>query len=135
MKPTTKQTTSNTNTPPEDVDDYLASVPAEARTALEKLRRSVRTAAPEATEIISYGVPRFMHNGSPLVSFWAAKSFCSFYLMSPALLQAHAEDLKDFDWSKATIRFPSDEPLPAALVKKLVKARMAENATRGKKTK
>jgi uncharacterized protein YdhG (YjbR/CyaY superfamily) len=112
-----------------NVDDYLAAVPTEARAALEKLRKTIRAAAPKATETISYQIPTFKYHG-PLVAFAAFKGHCGFYVMSPSVLDAHSDELESYDTAKATIRFRADQPLPAALVKKLVKARIAENEKR-----
>lgn len=109
-----------------EVNDYLAKVPAEARAALERLRKTIRAAAPKATEGFSYGIPAFKLQGRPLVSYAALKNHCSFFPMSPAVMDAHREELEPYDTSKGTIRFPVDKPLPAALVRKLVKARIAE---------
>lgn len=108
------------------VDDYLAVVPREARAALEKLRQTIRTAAPEATEVISYQIPTYKHHG-PLVAFAAFPQHCGFYVMSKAVMDAHRAELGSYDTAKATIRFQASKPLPAALVRKLVKARIAEN--------
>jgi len=119
-----------------DIDDYLAAVPDEARAALENLRKAIRAAAPAGTEAINgFGSPMFSHNGLPLVTYWAAKSHCSLYVMKPKLVEAHAEDLKGYDASGATIRFPANKPLPAALVEKLIKAGIAESEARATKTK
>jgi uncharacterized protein YdhG (YjbR/CyaY superfamily) len=112
--------------PAKEVDDYLAAVPADARAALERLRETISAAAPEATEGISYQVPMFKHRGRPLVSFGAAKNHCAFYVMSPDVVSTHAAELEGYETGKGSIRFPADKPLPAALVKKLVKARIAE---------
>jgi uncharacterized protein YdhG (YjbR/CyaY superfamily) len=113
-------------TPTKDMDEFLAMVPEEARTALEKLRKTIRAAAPDATESIGYGVPMFKHQGRPLVSFGASKNHCSFYVMSTEVMSRHAADVEKFDTSPGTIRFPAEKPLPAALVRKLVNARIAE---------
>ena len=113
-----------------EVDEYLAKLPEEARTALEKLRKTIKAAAPEATETISYGMPAFKLHGS-LGGFAAFKNHCSFFPMSPAVMDAHRKELEPYDTSKGTIRFPADKPLPAALVRQLVKARMAESEDRG----
>ena len=115
--------------PPEksaEVDAFLAAVPEEMRTALEGLRRTIATAAPDAVESINYGVPAFKYRGRPFVSFGAAKSHCAFYVQSPAVMAAHADELASYDTSKGTIRFVPDTPLPDALVTKLVNARIAE---------
>ena len=109
-----------------DIDDYLAAVPKEARVTLETLRKTIRAAAPKAEECISYQLPAFRQNGM-LVAFGATANHCAFYLMSSSTVEAHQDELKNYDTSKGTIRFPAGKPLPAALVKKLVKARIAEN--------
>lgn len=113
----------------QDVEAYLASAPEEARAALEKLRGQVRAAAPGATEAISYRVPTFVLQAR-LVGFSAAKNHCSLHLMSPALLAALKDELRGYDTTTATVRFRPDKPLPTALVKKLVKARIAETRQR-----
>jgi len=118
------------NVKPRTIDEYLAGVSAEQRIALEKLRKTVRAVAPSAEECISYGIPAFRLNGRPLVFFGAWADHCSFYPGSSATLKKFRGDLKDLETSKGTIRFSPQEPLPAALVKKLVKARMAENGDR-----
>jgi len=108
-----------------DVEEYLAGVPEPARGTLNRVRAAIRSAAPEATEAISYRIPTFRYKG-PLVGFAAFSNHCSLFPMNPAVIEAFRNELKDFDTSKGTIRFPVDKPLPAALVKKLVKARIAE---------
>lgn len=113
------------------IDDFLAIVPEDQRAALEDLRRTIRAAAPGATELINYGVPAFKLNGRPLVSFGATKGHSSFYVQSPAVMKAHATELKGFDTTKGTVHFSPDRPIPPALVTKLVKARIAETAARG----
>jgi uncharacterized protein YdhG (YjbR/CyaY superfamily) len=115
--------------PAKDIDNYLASVPEKARLALQKLREDIKASAPEATEIISYQIPTFKYRGS-LVAFASFKNHCGFYVMSPSVMDACKEELKNYDTSKTTIRFPADEPLPVALVKKIVKARIKENESR-----
>jgi uncharacterized protein YdhG (YjbR/CyaY superfamily) len=113
--------------PPKDIDEYLAGVPEPARTALNRIRASIRSAAPpEAIEAISYGMPAFKYKGS-LVGFAAFSNHCSFFPMNSSLIQAFKDELRNFETSKGTIRFPVDKPLPAALVKKMVKARVTEN--------
>lgn len=109
-----------------NVDEYLAAVPEDARATLEKLRKTIKTAAPKATEAISYQIPTYKYHG-PLVAFAAFKNHCGFYVMSPAVMDAFKDELTPYDTAKATIRFPVDKPLPATLVRKLIKARIKEN--------
>ncbi len=111
---------------PKTIDEYLAALSPDKRAALEKLRRTIRSAAPKAEECISYQIPAFRQNGM-LVGFGAAANHCAFYPMSGSTVAAHKRELKDYDTSKGTIRFQADKPLPAALIRKLVKARIAEN--------
>jgi len=113
---------------PKSIDEYLAAVTADQRAALEKLRKAIRAAAPRAQECISYGLAAFRLDGKPLVAFGATASHCAFYPMSSTTIEAHQDELMDYDTSKGTIRFPAAKPLPVALVRKLVKARIAENA-------
>ena len=108
------------------VDQYLAGVSDAQRAALEQLRETIRSAAPKAEECISYSIPAFKQNGM-LVGFGATKTHCSFYLMSSTMVGRHEKELAKYDTSKGTIRFKPDAPLPASLVKKLVKERIAEN--------
>lgn len=115
---------------PKTMNEYLAALSGDQRTALEKLRKTIQAAAPKAEECISYGLAAFRLNGRPLVAFGATASHCAFYPMSSSTVAAHQKDLKDYDTSKGTIRFPADKPLPVALVRKLVKARIAENESR-----
>jgi uncharacterized protein YdhG (YjbR/CyaY superfamily) len=117
------------------IDEYLATVSPDQRAALEKLRKTIRAAAPKAEEGISYGLAAFRLDGRPLVAFGAAAGHCAFYPMSGTIVAAHKEELVGYDTSKGTIRFPADQPLPAALVRKLVKARIAESAGRRKTSK
>lgn len=114
------------------IDDYLARVPEEARATLEKLRKTIRAAAPRAVEGISYQMPTFKLDGRLLVCFAAFKNHCSFF-PGAAGVKAHEDELKSYKTSKGTIRFPTSKPLPAALVKKLVKARIEDNKARAKK--
>ena len=109
-----------------DVDAYLAALPPEKRAALQKLRRAIGAAAPAAEEGVSYGLPAFRLKGRPLVCYSASSGHCSFFPMSPAVIRAHADDLKKYSTSKGTIRFEPEKPLPATLVWKIVKARIAE---------
>jgi len=114
------------NTPPTTVDAYLAAVPEPARSTLSKVRAVIRSVVPaEATETISYGIPSFKYKGS-LVWFAAFSKHCSLFPGSKAVIKMFEKELKVYPTSKGTIHFPVDRPLPAALVKKIVRARMAE---------
>jgi uncharacterized protein YdhG (YjbR/CyaY superfamily) len=122
---------------PATIDEYLAGVNAQQAVALEKLRRTIRAITPKLEECISYGLPAFRFNGRSLVFFAAWANHCSFYPGSSAMLRKFRSHLKNFQISKGTIRFASDKPLPIALVKKMVKARIAENndqANRNRRT-
>ena len=114
---------------PTSIDEYLAAVSEDKRAALEALCRAIRSAAPDADECISYAVPAFRLNGV-LVGFGATASHCALYLMSGTTVEAHQDELKGYDTSKGAIRFRPDNPLPDALVRKLVAARVAENRAR-----
>ena len=110
---------------PKNVEEYLAGVPEPARSTLNKLRAAIRSALPpEATETISYRIPAFKYKGV-LVWFAAFSSHCSLF-PTAAVVEAFKNELKGFSTSKGTIHFPTDKPLPAHLVKKLVKARIAQ---------
>lgn len=114
-------------TKPTTIDEYLAQFSDEQIASLEKLRKMIHAAAPKAEEYIGYGLAAFKLDGKPLVAMGATASHCAFYLMSGSTVDDFADDLKKYDTSKGTIRFAAKKPLPAALVKKLVKARIAEN--------
>ena len=110
---------------PKDVNAYLARVPEPARSTLNKIRTAIRSAAPpEATEVISYGIPAFKHKGV-LVWYAAFSDHCSLF-PTAAVIEAFKTELKGFSTSKGTILFPTDKPLPVSLVKKMVKARVAQ---------
>ena len=112
------------------VEAYLARVPEPAHTTLQTIRARIRAAAPKAaTECISYGMPAFRYKGA-LVAYAAFKNHCSFFPMQASLLDAMKDELAGYRTSKGTLQFPVDKPLPAALVKKMVKARVAENERR-----
>jgi uncharacterized protein YdhG (YjbR/CyaY superfamily) len=113
---------------PKTFDDCLAAAGEDKRAALEKLRKAVRAAAQGAEEGVSYGLAAFRLNGKPLVALGATVTHCAFYLMSNSTVDAHRGELKGYDTSTGTIRFPAGKLLPVALVRKLVKARVAENA-------
>jgi uncharacterized protein YdhG (YjbR/CyaY superfamily) len=113
--------------PAKDIDEYLAGVPEPARSTLQKVRAAIRAAAPaEATEAIGYRIPMFRYNGA-LVAFAAFSDHCSFFPMSGSVIEKFKSELTGFHTSKGTLQFPSDKPLSAALVKKMVKARVAQN--------
>ena len=112
---------------PETIDEYLGNMRPDHRKTLQKLRQTIRTAAPKAEECISYGIPAFRLDRRFLVFFGAWANHCSFYPGSSRTLKKFRSDLKSFQITKGTIRFSPDNPLPHALVKKLVKARIAEN--------
>ncbi len=112
---------------PQTIDEYLAPLPQDKRAALEKLRNAIRSAAPTAEEYIGYGIPCFRLGGKLLVSFGAAAKHCAFY-PGKHPIEANKTALKSYEVEKSTIRFDSKKPLPAALVKKLVKSRIAERS-------
>jgi uncharacterized protein YdhG (YjbR/CyaY superfamily) len=109
------------------IDAYLARVKPEQRAALEKLRSTIRAAAPGAEECLSYGLCAFKLGGRPLVAFGATPKHCAFYPMNGTSVAAHAKELARFETSKGTIRFQPGQPLPASLVRKLVKERVKES--------
>ena len=111
---------------PRTIDEYLAGLSADKRAALEKVRAAIRSAAPKAEECISYGMPAFRLNGKCLVAFRAAANHCAFHPMSSTTVAAHKVELAGYDTSAGTIRFQPSAVLPARLIRKLVKARMAE---------
>jgi uncharacterized protein YdhG (YjbR/CyaY superfamily) len=113
--------------PPKDIDEYLAGVPEPARSTLRKVRAAIRAAVPtEATEAIGYRIPTFRYKGA-LVAFAAFSDHCSFFPMSGSVIETFMSELKGFHTSKGTLQVPLDKPLRAALVKKMVKARVAQN--------
>lgn len=118
-----------TRNKPKTIDDYLAGLSPDKRAALQKLRKTIRAAAPKAEECISYQIPAFRLNGM-LVGFSATANHCAFYPFSSTTVAAHKADLKGYDTSKGTIRFQPDKPLPVTLVRMLVKTRLMENNQR-----
>jgi uncharacterized protein YdhG (YjbR/CyaY superfamily) len=112
------------------VDEYLAGVNADHRDALQQLRETIHTVAPKAEECISYGIPAFRLNGRSLVFFGAWANHCAFYPGSSNMLKKFRNELRNFQTSKGTLRFSPDKPMPVALVKKLLKARITENNAR-----
>lgn len=120
------------NRKPESVDDYLAGWPDEQRAALRKLRQFIQKTVPEAVECIAYQMPAFRLKGRLLVAFGGAAKHCSFFPMSAATIRDHQAELQDFDTSKGTIRFQPNHPIPAKLLRRLIKARVEEHAARAK---
>lgn len=130
-KSSARGSTTRSKLAPKSVDDYMAGVPEPARGTLNKVRAAIRSALPaEATEGISYGIPTFKYKG-PTVWFAAFSKHCSFFPGS-SVIEAFRKELEGYHTSKGTIRFPVDKPLPPALVKKMVRARMAEKDNRNR---
>ena len=124
-KPTTRKTAGKIVAAPKDIDEYLADVPEPARSTLNKIRAAIRSAAPaEATETISYKMPAFKYKGV-LIWFAAFSDHCSLF-PTATIVEAFKDELQGYSTSKGTIHFPVDKPLPATLVKKIVKARVAQ---------
>lgn len=114
-----------------NIDEYLAGVPEPGRGTLQKIRAAIRSAAPaETTEVISYGIPAFKYK-DVLVWFAAFSKHCSLF-PTAAVIEEFKDDLKGYEISKGTIQFPLNKPLPAGLVKKMVKARVAQIETKKK---
>jgi uncharacterized protein YdhG (YjbR/CyaY superfamily) len=117
---------------PKTVDEYLASVSGPARSTLEKVRAVIRSAAPsETAEVISYRMPMYKYKGT-LIGFAAFAKHCSLFLATSSMDKLFKDELRPYDTSKGTIRFPVDKPLPARLIRKLIKARVAQNDAREK---
>lgn len=115
---------------PKDIDEYLARLPEPGRTTLSKLRATIRSVVPgDTTEAFSYGMPAFKYKG-PLVAYAAFSDHCSFFPMDPKVIESLESELAKYETSKGTIKFASDNPLPASLVKKIVKLRVAANEAR-----
>lgn len=118
------------NAKPKTIDEYLARTKPQHRALLEKLRRAIHAAAPGAEEYIGYGLAGFKLHGRPLVYLGAWEKHCALYAANPATQAQFQDELKGFTVSKGTIQFTPEKPLPLALVKKMVRARAAENAAR-----
>jgi uncharacterized protein YdhG (YjbR/CyaY superfamily) len=115
---------------PTSVGDYMAALPETPRAALERLRKAIKAAAPEATETISYQMPAFKLDGRLLVAYAALKDHCSLFPASTAVMEALKEELEPYFSGKGTLRFHPDKPIPTALVTKIVRARIQENQAR-----
>ena len=112
------------------MDEYFAQVSEPAHSTLQKMRALILAAAPaETTEAISYGIPTFKYNGS-LVALAAFKNHCSLFPMGASVLAGIADEIKDYQVSKGTLHFPVDKPMPARLVRKIVKLRVAQNESK-----
>ena len=119
--------------PTGDIDSYLAAVPEPARSTLEQVRKAIRAAVPEADESISYRIPTFKFRGRPLIYFAAFKNHCSLFPMTDFVwetLGGQLESVRAFRTGKGTVQFPTDSAIPDALVTKIVKLRIKENADR-----
>ena len=114
-----------------DVEEYLSSLPPDQRKALTALRRTIRSAAPKATERISWGMPMFYHEGM-LVAYGAFRKHCSLFVMSKTLLKQFPGIVERYGGATGTVHFTPEKPLPAGLVKKVVKARMKMNELKKK---
>lgn len=108
------------------VDAYLAGVPPKSRATLQKVRTAIKATSPKLTEGISWRMPVYKLGTTPIVAFAAAKEHCSLFIMNAAVMVAHKADLKSYDTAKGTLRFPIGKPPPATLVRKLVKAHVAD---------
>jgi len=108
------------------LDEYLGALSDEQRTTIEKLRETILAAAPDAEAVFSYAMPGFKLGGAPLAWVGAWKRHFSLYPLSKAMLAAHGDALADYEMSKGTIKFPASDPIPYALVRKLVETRAAE---------
>jgi uncharacterized protein YdhG (YjbR/CyaY superfamily) len=115
---------------PKDVVGYIASTSKEAQGKLQQLRATIRKAAPEAEERISYGMPYYHYKGR-LAYFRLAKTHIGLYI-PPPIIEKHKKELADYETTKATVRLPLDKKLPAALIKKLIKARLIDNEEKKK---
>ena len=117
-------------TKPQNFDEYIVAFPKETQKILEQIRRTIKKAAPDAEEVISYGMPMFKQNGR-LLYFAAHRNHIGFYPMISGI-EAFKSMLSEYKWSKGTIQFPFDRPLPLELITEIVKFRVKENIERSK---
>ena len=108
------------------IDEILAALPADQRAALQALREMIAAVASDAEETISYGMPAFCYHGRALVSYSAFRTHCSFFPMSASMIESLHDELADFATSKGTLRFTPEHPIPAGLVERMVRERMAQ---------
>ncbi len=108
------------------VDDYMARLPDDRRAAMQELRQTIRAAAPQAVEAISYNMPAFRLDGRFFVSYEAYKKHYSLFPWTDAMVEALGDDLKRYATGKGTIQFPADEPLPLGLVRRIIAFRLQE---------
>ncbi len=120
---------------PGSVDEYLKALPLKVQKTLGQVRKAILSACPKAEEIVSYRIPAYKYNGRIIIFFAAFKNHCSIYAMGYKLIEKFRNSLKNYEISGTTIHFPLDKPLPASLVKRIVKARMKENEERRLKKK
>jgi uncharacterized protein YdhG (YjbR/CyaY superfamily) len=125
-EPTTEATTE-----PATVDAYLAALPEDRREAMSLLRRTIRAAAPDATEVITYKMPGFKVNGAFLVSYDAFKRHYSLFPASQVVVNALGDEIRPYLAGRGTIRFPASEPIPVDLVTRIVETRLKEIGARG----
>ena len=116
---------------PKNIDEYIATFPRETQVLLEQVLSTIRKAAPDAEEAISYQMPTFRLNGTNLVHFAAYKNHIGFY-PTPSGIEAFKKELSVYDGAKGSVQFPIDQPMPLGLITKIVKFRVKENMEKGK---
>ncbi len=129
---TKKKSVAKNSKAPDSVEAYLASVPTEALPALKALRAAIKAAAPDAEEIISYGVPTYRQR-TAVVSFSATAKHCAFYVMSPKPIARRKNELEEYDLAPTAIRFSFEQRLPKTLVTAIVRERLEENAMKARR--